>query len=339
MERNPVTLAWEPMELIGRDVIARNRALLVIGSLNANPADREMPPDAVRSMQIIDDTLTVRPIPFFESRAAVSNVCWGSDPSTLYLATTDNVFVLDLATGRYDEWDVPGLDGVHEIAVIDGKLWITNTSHDEIVRVDVQTGAVCDRLSLSRLSAAHSPELSDGADRFHCNQVFKGYDGDVYGLVHHHSGAQQLVSTASRLLKRHGDGGVINIATGQSRDLHLKAPHSVRLIDGLYWIFDSGRFAIRIFDRDWNPVRDVHTRAFGRGADHDPARKAYYAGMSAVRRRYRPSLPGRTGANAVQVFCTAELTELGVIAVPNIEQINSVCCLDRDVADALLSFG
>ena len=84
-------------------------------------------------------------------------------------------------------------------------------------------------------------------DKFHCNQIFQGYDDQIYALVHHANGKQLLQKVAKKILKLQGDGGIINLTTGQSFNLKLSAPHNVRKISEDYWIFSSGDSKIKLF--------------------------------------------------------------------------------------------
>ena len=94
--------------------------------------------------------------------------------------------------------------------------------------------------------------------------------------------------------------------------------------------FDSARFKLSVFDREWNFIRAIDTRGFGRGGDLDGRAGLYYAGVSATRKRYSACCPAAESVpNMVQVFDTNTYAELGSIRIPNVEQILNVYCLDR----------
>ena len=48
-------------------LIDKEKRILVIGSLNANPADREISRDNIRSMQLIDEDTKIVPVNFFSA--------------------------------------------------------------------------------------------------------------------------------------------------------------------------------------------------------------------------------------------------------------------------------
>ncbi|MGV0795686.1 hypothetical protein ABQF26_01885 [Mycolicibacterium elephantis] len=317
----------------------------MIGSLNANIADRTLDRSDLHSVQLIDSMSSVRPVEFFSDWGAlgISSMCWHPDnPYIFYVATESALFRIALSDGQYERLEISNLADVHEITIIDNVIWIANTGHDQIVAYDIKQGKVTQRLNLSDYRASVSTSEDDpdtvAVDTFHCNQVFQGYDGSLYVLVHAVSGRQLKKKVARKLLRTQADGGVINLTNDQRYSINLKAPHSVRLVDNSYWIFDSMRFKIDILDKDWNFVQSVETRGFGRGGYYDSDNGTFFAGISATRKRYLRLLPaGEAVPNTVQVFDVKSYTERGKISIPNVEQINNVYCLPIDVADALIN--
>lgn len=321
--------------------------MLVIGSLNANPADREISRQNIKTLQCIDEHYTITPVEFFNSwgELGMSSMCYHpSDIYTLYIASSSEVFVFYLRDKKYEKLDIPNLTDIHEISMIGNCVWISNTKHDEIVSYDIVQKKVSERINLSDFKS-NTPEEGESdadvevVDKFHCNLVFQGYDGDLYILVHHTSGRQLMKRIAQKFIKSQGNGGVVNISKRKRYPLNFKAPHSVRLINNQYWAFDSGHFELKIFDKNWNFLRTIDTKGFGRGGDVDTEKNIYYGGVSETRKRYLGLFPGGEAVpNMVQVFSVPEYKLIDSIKIPNIEQINNVYCLQKDVADLLLNF-
>lgn len=328
-------------------LISADKRILVIGSLNANPADRAISRDNIRSMQVIDENQQILPLNYFNSwgELGMSSLCWhDTDPYTIYLASSNELFKFYLKENRYEKLDIPNLTDIHEITMIGNKVWISNTKHDEIVSYDIVANKIGERINLTDFKS-NSPEEGEGdedvevVDKFHCNLVFEGYEGDLYILVHHTSGRQLMKRIAQKFIKSQGNGGVVNIIKRKRHPLNFKAPHSVRKINNQYWVFDSGHFELKIFDKNWNYLRTMDTKGFGRGGDLDTNRNIYYAGVSETRKRYLGLFPGGEAVpNMVQVFAVGEYKLLGSIKIPNIEQINNVYCMQKDVVDLLLNF-
>ncbi len=330
------------MQLINSD-----KRILVIGSLNANPADREINRDNIRSMQLIDDQQQIISIPFFTKwgELGMSSMCSHPDnPYVLYLASSSEVFRFLLKENKYEKLEIPSLTDIHEITMIGNCVWISNTKHDEIVSYNIDTNTISERIKLSDFKS-NTPEDGEAdadtevVDKFHCNLIFEGFDGDLFILVHHTSGRQLMKRIAQKFIKSQGNGGVVNIIKRKRFPLNFKAPHSVRKINNQYWVFDSGHFELKIFDKNWNFLRTIDTKGFGRGGDIDTGANLYYAGVSETRKRYLGLFPGGEAVpNMVQVISIADYNTIGNIKIPNIEQINNVYCLNADIADLLLNF-
>lgn len=328
-------------------LIAPEKRILVIGSLNANPADREISRDNIRSMQLIDDKQNIISINYFNSWGdlGLSSLCWhNNDPYSLFLASSSEVFKFDLKGNNFRKLDIPNLTDIHEISMIGNMIWISNTKHDEIVSYDIVKNTIGERINLTDFKS-NAPEDGENeedvevVDKFHCNLIFLGYEGDLYILVHHTSGRQLMKRIAQKFIKSQGNGGVVNIIKRKRHPLNFKAPHSVRKINNQYWVFDSGHFELKIYDKNWNFLRTMDTKGFGRGGDVDADRNIYYGGVSETRKRYLGLFPGGEAVpNMVQVFSIGDYKLLGSVKIPNIEQINNVYCLQKDVAELLLNF-
>lgn len=328
-------------------LIYPDKRILVIGSLNANPADREIDRTSIKSLQIIDDQNNITPVNYFNSwgELGMSSMCYHSrDIYTLYIASSTELFAFNLKAGKQEKLNIPNLTDIHEISMIGNKIWISNTKHDEIVSYDIDKKEVSERINLSdfKSNTAEEGEDEDGVevvDKFHCNLVFEGYEGDLYILVHHTSGRQLMKRIAQKFIKSQGNGGVVNITRKKRFPLNFKAPHSVRKVNNQYWAFDSGHFELKIFDKNWNFLRTMDTKGFGRGGDMHAEKNLYYGGVSETRKRYLGLFPGGEAVpNMVQVFSIPDYKLLGSVKIPNIEQINNVYCLQKDVADLLLKF-
>lgn len=160
-------------------------------------------------------------------------------------------------------------------------------------------------------------------------------DGELYTLVHHTSG-RQLITLANKLIKRQGGGGVIGLQSGRRIQLGLKAPHSVRIVGDKYWVCDSGRRTISIYNNEWELQNRLPSNGWGRGADVSNETGFFYLGISATRKRYRDR-ERSSAVNMVQVFRINDGTPVGEIVVPRgVEQINNVYIIPRRLADVLL---
>jgi hypothetical protein len=323
----------------------KDKQIMVIGSLNANPADREISRENVRTVQLFGEDKKPVPVSFFNSWGELGMSSMAVDPDdrkVLYFASSSQVYRFNLNDGTHTDLGIPNLTDIHEISIIGHDLWISNTKHDEIVSYNIRENKVSQRIDLSDF-ASSTPEEGESSDdvevvdKFHCNLVFEGYDGDVYILVHHTSGRQLIKRIAQKFIKSQGNGGVVNINTKKRFPLNFKAPHSVRCINDEYWVFDSGHFELKVFTKEWKLKKSINTRGFGRGGEYSPATGRYYAGVSATRKRYLGLFPGGESVpNMVQVVDTEGYRIVDTIEVPNVEQINNVYCMDTDIASLLL---
>lgn len=324
--------------------------LLVIGSLNAKQEDRSMRREDIRSVQLFYQG-EARTLKYFNEfgELGVSSMDWTEEaPQTIYFTEGQRLFRLDLVKGACAELTIPRLLDVHEITCIDGELWLSNTGYDEVVSYKLDDGQVS-RIQLQRFKEHSDPTLNkmmeeesdaevETVDRFHCNQIFKGHDGHRYCLVHHVSGMQLVKKFAQKIIKTQGNGGVINLDTGQTHALNLKAPHTVRKVNGDYWIFSSGHAITRIYDKDWNLKRDFDNKGWARGGSLSSDGNTYFAGVSAPRKRYLNFLKANAQIpNMVEAFDVTSCRRLGEIALDGIEQVNNVYTLSKEQAEGLLS--
>lgn len=213
------------------ELISDSKRILVIGALNVNPADRVLSRSDVRAVQLIDETNAITPLRFFDAygKIGMSSMCWHPhDPFELYFASDTEVFKLCLRNESFERLEIPGLADIHEISAIGGKVWITNTRHDQIVGYDLRSGAVSDRIDLADFRPvavdAGVESHSMVIDRFHCNQVFQGYDGSLCVLVHALSGRQLARKVGKAVIKVSAlDGGVAEILSNKRRRLRLRS--------------------------------------------------------------------------------------------------------------------
>lgn len=312
-------------------------ATLVFGALCAHPADQTHARSEIHPVQLIADG-SIKPIRFFDNwgKFGVSAMAIPSQrPTEAYLTTGDDLHKLDLTTQEVTTFDIPDLVDVHEITILGDLLWLSNTARNEAISFNINTHQVDERINLLALGSPvndHEVKSNDGKviERFHCNQIFRGAEGDTYVLVHHVSGQQFVRRSAMKVLKSQGNGGVINLTTGQRHSLNLRAPHCVRLVNDVYWVFDSGFSEIKIFDQDWQLLQGISTEGWGRGADFSLNHNRFYAGISPIRKRYLGIVKrGRVGNSAMQVFDIKQRQELGTITLDHIEQVNNIYILNE----------
>ncbi len=233
-------------------LVASDEAVLVFGSMNAKLEDRCTQKSDLKPIQVIFDG-QVLPVSYFDSwgKLGVSSMVMAtSDVPTLYLTTG-----ADLVEMRLDSHpkavaiDIANLLDVHELSLVGNTLWLANTGFDEAVGFHLPSRQVTRRIKLEQFrlrtavterDTASEQGESKEVDRFHCNQLFCGIDQQLYALVHHVSGKQTITALAKRIIKKQGNGGVIDLGTGHRVQLGLHAPHTVRVIGDEYWLFDSG---------------------------------------------------------------------------------------------------
>lgn len=313
--------------------MSKEDILLIVGSLNANIADRNIKREEVKTVQSYTNG-EFSEIPFFTSQGelGVSSICFQDIESTIWYYTTGADFKrLDLETGQVDDIFIPQLKGVHEITWINNSIWLSNTFFDEIIEFSIVEQKVVKRIKLQQaanpLKEVEENEVDPSnlkrQNKFHCNQIFADYDGKLKALVHHVNGEQIINRVAQKLLKSQGNGGVLDIENGSTKRLKLKAPHSVRMVNHQYWIFDSGHAQLNVYDKDWKLIKEVAMAGWGRGGDYSANSKIYYAGVSAKRNRYLAFNEENRGENMVQCFNRNYNIEKDFV-VPNIEQVNNI---------------
>jgi len=308
--------------------------ILITGSLNAKPPDRTMDREDIRPIQIADNK-EIFPIHYFNDwgELGVSSLAWKKDiPNKVYLTTGNDLYKIDFETQYIEEIKIPNLKDIHEIDIIDDILWISNSGKDEVIAYDIKKKQILERISLDKYRSRGQTEktndqsdFSEKTDTFHCNQIFKGFDNDLYILVHHITGRQYKKKFAEKLLKNQGDGGVCNLKTGKLIPLRLKGPHNVRKIKNEYWILDSGHFSINIYDKDWDLKTIIAIKGWGRGADYSMEHTLFFAAISATRKRYLKVIPkSRQTPNMIEVFSPENKAKVDEFLVPNVEQINNI---------------
>lgn len=309
--------------------------LLILGSRNAKEADQELSRDEIKPVQILTQKGEIQTVDFFNDwgRVGVSSIVFHPTlKNTLFVSINDEIRKLDVEMRQYSVLDIPHVADIHDLHFHDDVLWISNTEYDEAIAYDVFTNKVKERISLEQYRVKLD-QLEEGAekvkDRFHCNQVFKDHNGDLCVLIHHISGWQFYKVVFEMLVRRQGDGGVINLKTGEIHQLKLQSPHSVRLVKGQYWIQDSTDHSTKIFNKEWELLDSVDNGGFGRGMDFSDDEDIAYIGISATRKRYLRVIPvGGKHNNRVLVLDISSKKELDSFSVPNIEQVDNVYILD-----------
>ncbi len=324
--------------------LAPGEALVVTGSVNALRLDRRLDRDDLAPVQVFLDG-DFQPVPSMQSwgEMGVSSLAWHpARPRHLFVSGGGDLRLVDTDAGTYRDLPVVDLVDVHEMDVIGDQLWIANTGRDEAVAVDPASGAEVRRIAL-RASAATDEEGPDRkvVQRYHANQIFAA-GGRLHALVHHVTGRQVIQRVAEKLLKRQGEGGVLDLESGEYRGLHLSGPHSVRVVGDTLWVFDSGQARLRVYDAAWQPLWDAPTAGWGRGAALGAARGGHggylFAGSSPIRKRYLDVIPGaKEGPSTVEAFSIAGRRVAASAVVPNVEQINNLYVMDRAVAQRLVA--
>lgn len=318
--------------------------ILVVGSLNSHISDRELANGEVKTVQCLDSNNVFTSIPFFEkyNNEGVSSFCFENEEIVFY-TTGDRLFRLDLVKKQEDEITVTNIDDIHEMSIIEGVLFLSNTTYNEAVGICLNTLKPIVRKEIvfdsnrNKIQDSLISEQQTKEDKFHCNQVFSGYSGSLYALVHHTQGKQLINRVKQSVVKSQGDGGVINLMTGEAIQLKLKAPHSVRLVNNQYWVFNSGHSCLSVYDKSWNFVKEIKMLGWGRGGDFSSRTKLYYAGVSATRKRYLFKYNNANRNNYIQVF-NSNGDDMFSIIVPNVEQVNNLYIITDRQKELLLDF-
>lgn len=319
----------DSLELTDQMLLEHN--LLILGSQNSNPADQKLDRDEIRPVQILHRDGHAEPVNFFNNwgKVGVSSIAWNKhNNNQLIVSVNDELRKLDTKKGQYTKLDIPRIHDLHDIHYIGGSLWISNTEYDEIIEYNTKQESIISRISLDQfrtqeeLQSANAEKIKD---RFHCNQVFRDYEGNLCVLIHHISGWQYYRILLEKLVKNQGDGGIINLDRKKVIPLKLQSPHSLRMIDGDYWVQDSGDFSTKIFNKNWELIYEIENGGFGRGVDFSIKEKRVYIGISATRKRYLKVIPsGGYHMNRILILDPEAKTKIDEIPVYHIEQLDNV---------------
>ena len=345
-----------------KQLLHPSEALVILGSLHAFLQDSKLERSKVKSVQIILDG-NIHHASFFDpwgERGIISLAWHPEQPTTLYGATSTKLLKVDLQKQHILDLEIPNLRDVHELTVLGDTLWIANTQLDEVVAFDIAREQVSERVNLAVYASmpkaittteevhgeADTRELvvdeREVVDKFHCNQLFQGLEGDQYVLVHYVAGNQLRVSqlmrrVARKVLGRQANGGVINLTTGHVIPLGLKGPHTVRKIRGEYWVCDSARSKVNIYAPDWTLKETISSKGWVRGADVSEILGLYYLGISEFRRRYLAVNPTvKQTPNMVQAISVETKAPVGELVLSGVEQVTNVYVVPRETGLAML---
>lgn len=323
-----------------------NEALLVMGSENWNPDDRSLGREAIRPVQVVT-TDGVRPVPFFDETGihGVRDVIALNDDQLL-VTTGHDLRSVRLSDAVITVWELADAADLHELAAEAVGTLVANTGFDQGLVVD-STGSVTARHSLEAYRHAAAQPIAHNRrlggilpggpapvrdDHFHFNQLALGHDGHLLAVVHHTTGYRPTVQLRQRLTG-HGDGGVIDLDSGEVHSLGLHAPHSLRRISDGYTILDSGRSEVVAYNHTWREVSRASTEGWGRGFAADA--KRWFVGISPTRRRYLR--PGEAGGTPAVVCLDPDTGRLEArLDLDGVEQVWSVRFITRSLADRLL---
>jgi hypothetical protein len=323
-------------------------ALVACVTLHPRPADRSLTRDGLRGVQVLLDGQWY-PQPELAALGdrgmnSMARLPGGSD---WVCCTGFELFAYDGQTRAVSQIDVADLDDVHDLMVEGAALHLANTGSDELITISLDGCTETYRARVPHPARSQGltrfiPEVPPGSliqaqDRFHFNQVFRGLDGDLWGVVHNVDGRQVLYHKLGEILKAHGNGGIINLRTGDAVALGLSSPHSIQVLKDGYVVFDSGAGAARVFTPSWTELQTFETIAWGRGADISPDGSWLVAGMSPIRKRYAGRIP-RLSSHlnpSVELFDTARYRSLGSAVIPRCEQVYDVHFVSRTEAEQM----
>jgi hypothetical protein len=327
-------------------VISRDNVILIFGSINGNVNDRTMTRQEISTLQYLDHNMEVNSTDLFSEWGELglsSLVLLPDRPNAFFLTTGRDIFFIDSkGEGQITPISIPKLRGVHEISIIENVLWISNTYYDEVIAYDYNNERVMQRLKLSPGKIDELDERTIDANdeirinKFHCNQIFQGYDKRNYLLVHHVTGEQTIKRVAQKLIKSQGGGGVVSIDMVDQHKLKMKAPHSVRKIYGEYWVFDSGHSDLNIYDRHWSLQNSLQLGGWGRGGCLEETTGHFFAGLSSPRRRYFKFLDNEEQKkNKILAIDAKGKKVIREWELDKIEQVNNLYCVPRSFLDVL----
>lgn len=316
--------------------------ILILGSQNSKKQDQELSRDQIRPVQILNKTGKIESIDYFNTwgNVGVSSIAIHSEfEEEIFVSINEEIRRVNLITGEFSVLNIPGLGDIHDINFLGDTLWISNTEFDEAVEYDVRKEEVVSRISLSEYRIDINDlenEATDVKDQFHCNQVFRDYDDNLCVLIHNITGWQYFRIVLEMLIRRQGDGGVINLDKKKILRLKLQSPHSVRKINNQYWVQDSSDKSTKIYDKNWKFVDSFATNGFGRGVDFSEENGVAYIGISATRKRYLRVIPaGGKHDNRIMVVDIFARKELHLISIPNVEQLDNVYILSEGLKKKL----
>ena len=310
---------------------------MVTGSLQAKVEDRTHDRSGIAPVSVLSKD-GAAPVDYFRDKGDLgvsSFVFWDLD--LVYVSTGSDLAAINLTTGINTNIEVDGLVDVHEMTRVGDLLWLSNTGSDEVIAINPDDGHSVERVSLAPFRPNSDP-ADETVDRFHTNQVFAGPGDELYALVHHATGRQLLKRIKSRLLKSHGDGGVIDLTVRRSIELALTAPHSATRVGNGWWICDSGKAQLALFTADWEREGVIPTSGWGRGATLTADGSVLFVGLSPIRTRYRSTASSpQVDRPAIEAIDTSRRVAVGLETVPDIEQVNNVYLVPDDVAKRLLT--
>ena len=330
---------------LGRRFLDDNEALIIFGSVNPNSNDRVGSAGGLCAVQVLTND-EFRHACAFDGlgKFGVSSAAFHPSSNCVFVATETEVWRIDLPTRHAKRLALDGLKDVHEISLEGDVLAIANSGSDEVLLVDITRMPIyVNRIALERFReprrfesvSSRQKAASQVRDRFHCNQAFVTGDGAYLALVHHVSGWQALRQVSKQLLKSQGDGGLVNVSTGDRMDLGLRAPHSARFVSGKWWILDSGRSLLNGYNSEWEVQRTVELSGWGRGAAVTEAGNFVFVGISPVRDRYLSVTPRGRQLSSVDAVDVQDGRVRISAAIPFVEQLNNLYVVDRAIADAL----
>ncbi|MFW6026210.1 MAG: DUF4915 domain-containing protein [Candidatus Woesearchaeota archaeon] len=324
-----------------------NNLIFILGGLNANNEDRHLDKSNLKPAQILNNK-QVQEISYFSGLGVrgIASIAFYQDKGVALFPSIKQSYFdksntsqesmikqVNLQTSEEKIIPIEELKDIHEIELINDTLWIPNTGYDEAIAYDLNKEAISNRIRLKEIPSLYKTGSELGEDdKFHLNHIFEGFDGDLYCLVHHVDGKQKFYQDAE--LKKQGNGGVINLSKNFPVQLNLKSPHTVKKVNGNYWIFDSARFKIKIYNQNWKILDQIDTQGYGRGAAYDPYNKLFYAGISSIRKRYL-KLFTKQNPNMIQVINTQDHSTVDTIELKNIEQVNHVAIVSKHLAESL----
>jgi hypothetical protein len=295
--------------------------LVVSASLSARPTDRVLERGDVAPVSVVDPTTaTVRPVAGFSDVGdlGVSNLAVLPDDRVV-VATQALVGIVD--HGRLGWWPPhPGLDleDVHEVVVAAGIVLVADAALDAAIVVSSD--------DLAPIEVIRPPEPGT----YHLNQALP-VDGRILGIVHDVRGRSRRTAAG---LVRHGDGGVIDLRTGEILLRGCRAPHSLRTIGDHWLLLDSGNRRLLVFDDHWTLQDSIELPGWGRGAVHDRATDTLWVGISPPRPRYQRALgwdvPRRPSVVAVHLPSSSIRARIELEAA---EQVNDVCLVAAGALD------